>query len=289
MIIKNNHSDSTRWNEINLRNDDIIILTYIRSGTALAQEIIRYLIFGFKEGVPVAHSSPWVDFIAEPIDKITNRLENQNHRRFMKTHLPFNALPYSENVKYLFIGRDGRDIARSCHNHYINLTDEFLNFINSFPQNYGNEITRSDDDIKKYILSWIINDGKPLWSFQENIKSIWNVKHLPNVKLMHYNNLNQNLENSIYEIADFIEIDVNQSIVKEIAKLCQFSYMREHSLKTVPLEGRIWKDKEKNYFFKGKIGEGKNFLTTTENLLYEKLIEKRLGYKCAKWLKTGQF
>ncbi|MFT4304825.1 MAG: sulfotransferase domain-containing protein [Candidatus Woesearchaeota archaeon] len=287
MIIKNNHSDSSRLNYIKLRKNDIFILTYIRSGTALAQEIIRYLIFGFKQDVPVAHISPWVDFIAEPIDEIANRLENQNHRRFMKTHLPFNALPYSENVKYLFIGRDGRDIARSAHNHYINLTDEFLNYINSLPQNYGNEIRRPDNNLREYILSWIINDGKPLWSFQENIKSIWNVKHLPNVKLMHYNNLNQNLEKSINEIAEFIEIDVNQSTIKEIAKRCHFSYMKKHSLKTVPLEGIIWKDKEKNYFFKGKIGEGKKYLTPTENLLYEKLMEERLGYKCANWLKTG--
>jgi hypothetical protein len=43
-------------------------------------------------------------------------VEAQTHRRFLKTHLPVDALRFSPKAKYLYIGHDGRDVVRSMYN-----------------------------------------------------------------------------------------------------------------------------------------------------------------------------
>ena len=47
-------------------------------------------------------------------------IEAQTHRRFLKTHLPVDALGLSPKVKYIYIGRDGRDVVWSIYNHHAN-------------------------------------------------------------------------------------------------------------------------------------------------------------------------
>ena len=38
------------------------------------------------------------------------RLENQTHRRFIKTHLPLDGIVYHPQIKYIVVGRDPRDV-----------------------------------------------------------------------------------------------------------------------------------------------------------------------------------
>jgi len=44
-------------------------------------------------------------------------LEAQTHRRFIKTHLPMDALPVYDQVRYIHTARDGRDACMSYMNH----------------------------------------------------------------------------------------------------------------------------------------------------------------------------
>ena len=45
-------------------------------------------------------------------------IEAQEHQRFLKSHLPFDALPYDPAVRYVYVGRDTRDVFMSAFNHY---------------------------------------------------------------------------------------------------------------------------------------------------------------------------
>ena len=53
--------------------------------------------------------------------KCIGTLEAQQHRRFIKSHLPLDGLPFFPQVKYIVVGRDARDVAMSLWNHYAEI------------------------------------------------------------------------------------------------------------------------------------------------------------------------
>ena len=109
----NHHFDSTIWNDFAFRDDDIIISTYAKSGTTWVQQIVSQLIFNGQAGLPVAEMSPWLDLRVPPKQIKLAEVEKQTHRRFLKTHLPVDALVFSPKARYIYIGRDGRDVVWS--------------------------------------------------------------------------------------------------------------------------------------------------------------------------------
>ena len=92
--LQNHHFDSTIWDSFKFHADDIIITTYAKSGTTWMQQIVAQLIFGGAENIHVHELSPWVDLRIIPPEMIAG-LDNQTHRRFVKTHLPVDALVFS--------------------------------------------------------------------------------------------------------------------------------------------------------------------------------------------------
>ncbi len=58
--------DSTVWNDLEFRDDDIVIATYAKSGNTWLQQIISQLIFVGAEGIGVTEMSPWVDLRVPP-------------------------------------------------------------------------------------------------------------------------------------------------------------------------------------------------------------------------------
>src|SRR6478672_10532435 len=95
------HFDSTVWNDFRFRNDDIVIATFGKSGTTWMQQIAGQLIFKGDENIAVTQLSPWLDLRIPPKEVKVAALEAQTHRRFIKTHLPVDALVFNPEVKYI--------------------------------------------------------------------------------------------------------------------------------------------------------------------------------------------
>ena len=155
----NHHFDSTIWNDFPFRNDDIVISTYAKSGTTWLQQIIAQLLFPGCEGMEVAEMSPWMDLRIPPKEVKLPEVEAQTHRRFMKTHLPVDALVYSPLAKYIYIGRDGRDVVWSMYNHHANANDIWYGALNDTPGRVGPPIEKPVDDVRLYFQEWLENDG----------------------------------------------------------------------------------------------------------------------------------
>src|SRR5262245_5033872 len=131
--LHNHHFDSTVWNGFKFRDDDIVIATYAKSGTTWVQQIVAQLISGGAEDIDVPGMSFWLDLRVPPKAEKLAAVEAQTHRRFIKTHLPVDALVFSPQAKYLYIGRDGRDVVWSLYNHHANANDTYYQWINDTP------------------------------------------------------------------------------------------------------------------------------------------------------------
>ena len=142
--------DSTRWNDFRYRDDDIVIVTWGKSGTTWTQQIVGQLVLGAPDGISAIEDSPWLDMRLFPLDEILAKLEAQDHRRFIKTHLPRDALAVSDKAKYICVGRDARDIVWSAYNHQAGFTQEALDAFNNLPDLGGPPLIHPPCDIHEY-------------------------------------------------------------------------------------------------------------------------------------------
>jgi len=285
--IHNNHMDSTIWNDFKFRDDDIIIATYAKSGTTWMQQIISQLIFDGEEGLPVAEMSPWLDFRLPAKEIKIEALEAQTHRRFIKTHLPVDAFVFNPVVKHLYIARDGRDVLWSMHNHQINMTPEMMEALNTAPNLVGPPLEPCSDDPCQLFLEWLDDGPFPPWSFWENIKTWWEIRDLPNVMLLHFNDLKADLAGEMARIATFLEIDVAQSRWPVMIEHCSFDYMKKNSEAVVPLAGAPWKGGSKTFINKGSNGRWRDSLTAEDCEKYERRAREELSADCVGWLAEG--
>lgn len=285
--LHNHHMNSTVWNDFAFRDDDIVIGTYAKSGTTWTQQIVSQLIFGGAEGVEVSTISPWLDMRILPREQVNAMLAAQTHRRFIKTHLPLDALVFSPTAKYIYIARDGRDVAWSAHNHFAHVKDEFYAALNDKPGRVGPPMPRLPADVHQFFLEWLEHDGAPLWSFWENIRTWWEWRHLPNVMLLHFADLKADPERKIREIAAFLEIDVAEALWPTILDHCSFEYMKRNAEQVVPLGGSPWEGGAGTFIHKGTNGRWRDVLTADDNRRYREFALEQLGAECARWLEKG--
>lgn len=279
--------DSTIWNKFNFRADDIVIATYPKSGTTWMQQIVSQILFDGQEGLDVAAMSPRLDSRISSTEDALANYESQNHRRFIKTHLPVYALPISPQAKYIYVARDGRDVLWSLHNYHSLANDAFYEQVNNTPGRVGSAIAPPTTDIQEYFQQWLENDGHPFWPYWEHVRGFWDIQNLPNVKLVHYNNLKDDLIGQIAEIAQFIGKPLPSATLSTIAEHCSFEYMKNNAEKIIPLHGSLWDPDGNAFINKGTNGRWQNVLSAEDVAAYESMALQKLGQECANWLKTG--
>jgi aryl sulfotransferase len=285
--IHNHHMDSTVWNDFRFRPDDIVIATYAKSGTTWVQQIVGQLVFAGREDVDVAELSPWVDLRVPPKEIKLAKLEAQESRRFIKTHLPVDALVFSPEAKYLYIGRDGRDVVWSLYNHHARANETWYGALNDTPGRVGPPLPRPPDSVPQYFREWLDGDGYPFWPFWENVGSWWAVRDLPNVMMLHFADLKRDLPGGIRRIAGFLDIELDDAGLELVARHCSFAYMKEHAERTAPLGGVLWEGGARTFIHKGTNGRWHDVLSAEDSERYEAMAMERLGPACASWLARG--
>lgn len=286
--IHNHHFDSTIWNDFAFRDDDIVIATYAKSGTTWMQQIVSQLLFDGREDLPVAHMSPWLDLRVPPKAVKLPEVEAQTHRRFIKTHLPVDALVFSPRAKYIYIGRDGRDVIWSMHNHHLNANQGWYDALNNTPGRVGPPIEPPPEDPVEYFTTWLREDGFPLWPFWENISSWWAIRDLPNVLFVHFADLKRDMPGEIKRIAAFLDIVPNSETWDDILEHCSFDYMKRNATASVPLGGAFWDGGAKTFIHKGVNGRWVEHLDPALSKEYEDRAVSELGEDAARWLARGR-
>jgi aryl sulfotransferase len=298
---QNHFLDSRRWQHYRPRPDDIVISTSIKSGTTWMQEIVRQLIFAGQPAVPerdemaLGQASPWLDWRLSPLDAVVGAMEAQQHRRFMKSHLPLDGLPFFFQVKYIIVGRDARDVAMSLWNHYAEFVDTVFEKTNSYPERVGDPFPLPPPDIHTFWQDWISrgwfpweSEGYPFWGNLHHTQSWWAYRDLPNILFVHYHDLKTDLAGEVRRIADFLAIPLVDDALPPVLEAVSLAAMRER-------EGRLdegmqlsWKEGAKTFFFKGTNGRWRDVLAPEEVALYEEKAEKVLTPECRSWLEQGK-
>jgi aryl sulfotransferase len=293
---QNHHLDSTRWQLYRPREDDIVISTSFKSGTTWMQAIVLQLVFLGKEAPLVLHEvSPWIDVRWRPVQDIIGQIDAQQHRRFLKTHLALDGLPFYPQVKYIVVGRDARDVFMSLWNHYSNYTESLYARLNDTPGRVGDPLPPCPRDVHEFWHQWITRgwfeweeEGYPFWGNMHHTKTWWEFRHLDNILFVHFNDLLADLEAEIRRIADFLDIKVSNKAMPDVANAVSFSTMKAIADKMNPGAWKVWKNGGQTFFFKGTNGRWKGVLSESELDLYRSTLARVFPPDCAHWLEQGR-
>lgn len=286
-IVRNHMLDSTRWLAFRFRPGDIVTGTWAKSGTTWLQQIVGQLIFGGVDDLAVQDIGHWIDHRLLPADTMLAQLEAQTHRRFVKTHLPADAVPLAAEARYLYIGRDGRDVVWSWYNHHRHLKPRVLARINDTPGRVGPPLEPAIDDVRQYFIDWLERDGHPLWPFWSHVKSWWDVRQLPNVRLVHFDDLKRDLPGEIRRIAAFLDIEIDEDRFEPIVSRCTFDYMKAHASALSSGLDDAFEGGAATFMNRGTNGRWRDQLTAADIARYEQMAIDELGAECARWLATG--
>lgn len=278
--------DSTRWDHFRFRDDDIVIGTWAKSGTTWMQQIISQLVSQGDNADLAFAASPWLDLRVMPIDEVLSQLEAQQHRRFVKTHLPVDALVFSPQAKYIYIARDTRDVVWSMHHHHLHFTPQAYEMFNNTPGRVGPPLLPPTEDIRAYYHEFLDTDAGQFWPFWSNVQSWWDIRGLPNVLLVHFNNLRADTQAEISRIADFLGISVNAASWPQILEHCSLAYMKQQAAQSEQMQA-VFKGGGSSFINKGTNERWREVLSIAEVQKADEVAARNLSADCAHWLKTG--
>jgi aryl sulfotransferase len=275
--------DGTRWASYNHRPGDIFVCASPKCGTTWMQTIAASLLWpdGIFPGV-VMEMGPWFDGLIYDFAELSARLEAQSHRRFIKTHTPADGIPIFDTASYIVVARDGRDAFVSFVNHRKNLRDDLIERLNTDAMAQSvDPVVKFRGDIHGFFERWI-TDAPPL----RYLASWWDLRDEPNVLLVHYNDLQADLEGEMRRVAGFLDIDIPAALWPEVVERCTFERMREEAEKIGDFQ-RLFEGGAESFLFKGANGRWRGVLTEGELQRYQDRVQELLAQEAANWLEHG--
>ncbi len=293
--VKDRVRDSRHWDRYTPRPGDVIVATAPKVGTTWTQRIVSLLVFQSAAPVPIMSTHPWVDCRYQmPIDVMIGMLEAQTHRRAMKSHLPFDALPIYDEVKYIHVARGGLDACFSFHNHFVNFTPQAIGGIERIAQLDGDTggFPPPPEDPRDFFLSWLDladHDVMPVANaFFDIERSYWNERGRQNLLLVHYNDLKADLSGEMKRIAAFLGIETPAALWPQLVEAATFESMKTQGTALLPGIEMAVKGGHQTFLNKGTNGRWKDVLTPDDIAAYRTRAAQELPPALNDWLENGR-
>ncbi|XP_048411134.1 sulfotransferase 2B1 [Stegostoma tigrinum] len=232
-----------------VRDDDVFIVTYPKSGTTWMQEILP-LIYSNGDLTPVQTIPNWqrVPWLEQKTGK--SLLEDRPSPRLITTHLTYHLMPKSFNTskaKVVYVTRNPKDALVSSF-HYHNLAT-FLDNPGTF-----------EEFIQKFLAGNVM-----FGSWFDHIKSWWPRKDQDNILFITYEDLLQDMRSVLLKLGEFLGKQLSDDAIETIVAQTKFSNMRQNKMSNYSFVPKELMDQEKtNFLRKGISGDWKNHFTTAQ-------------------------
>ena len=291
-------TDSRRWADYKPRPGDIVIATAPKCGTTWTQQIVSLLVFRSAAPKDIQNTSPWIDFRLPPIERMMEFIEAQTHRRFLKSHLPFDALPIYDEVRYIHVARCGLDAFMSWHNHTSHYSDTVIELQGKAgleDETIARPLPRPLALPRDQFPIWMTEgpqarlvDDSPASHYFDIERSWWRERGRANVLLVHYNDLKADLNGEMRRIAAFLDIGTPEALWPELVEAAGFDFMREHGATIVPRAAQSWDIGHKRFIHQGTNGRWRGALGEAQVAQFDEREARELGPELRRWLRGGR-
>jgi aryl sulfotransferase len=290
--------DSARWLGFGYRDGDIVLSTRSKTGTTWMQMICALLVFGRPDlPAPLGELSPWLDHLIRPAEDLYALLAAQRHRRFIKTHSPLDGIPLDQRATYIVTGRHPLDTAVSLYHQGDNIDRAKVRELTGAPEPAAP--ARPRKPLHDWLLAYITGDAAP-WVARthprENLDSLpglmwhlsdaWARRTEPNVLLVRYENLSEDLGGQMRLIAARLGIAVPEEAWPGLVRAATFEQMKAGSARLVPSPGILLSSDA--FFRRGRSGAGRELLSDEEMAIYHARVAELAPPDLLAWLHGGR-
>ena len=242
---------------------DIVVCTFGKSGTNWALQIVTQTAwYGEAEFNHIHDIVPWAEaqmlpYIVE-LDKPTYE-QSPAGLRALKTHFESEYVPYAESSKYITVIRDPKDVLLSAWFFIRNLMPVIRDL-------------NIDDFIDMFL------EGATIFgSWSRHTAGYWNWRDRPNVLILFYSEMIQDLAESVRRISHHMSVNLTEEQFSKVVYKSGFAYMQEHDKKFAPNIPGLTRNSRKPIMVRaGKTGSARDVLNSEQQNRIDQTIMEQL-------------
>ena len=199
---------------------DVLVCVYGKSGTNWMLQMVTQIAHrGQAEFEHIHDIVPWPEapgiYRTAPLKRPTWE-SAPTGKRAIKTHLESDYIPYNAAARYLVCIRDPKDALLSGFHFNAGI----------FP---GMEKMPMEDWVDMFIA------GKSVYgSWSAQVASCWSWRDRPNVLVVYFEELKQDLIRHVGRVAEFMDVALDRRELELVVQKCDFSYMKTLNEKFTP-------------------------------------------------------
>lgn len=248
--------------DFEIRDDDVFIVTYPKSGTIWTQQILSLIFFeGHRnrtEDIVTLDRAPFFEYNNHNLDftKIPSP-------RLFSSHLPYYLAPKglkNKKAKILYIYRNPKDVLVS-----------FYHF-----SNWVARLTPSET-IEQYMEMFL--DGQVVGSrWFDHIKGWYEHRHDFNIQFMSYEDMKKDLRSAVLNICRFLKKELSEEDVDIVVKQSTFQNMKSDPQANYQniMKNEIGIRNDGHFLRKGTTGDWKHHLTVEQNERFDRIFQREM-------------
>ncbi|XP_039995207.1 sulfotransferase 6B1 [Xiphias gladius] len=238
--------------DIEAREDDIMLVAYPKCGFNWMVGAVRKIIAEATGMKTESRMPPLIEFFGPDVLKVVDQTPSP---RFLGTHLHPDNIPtsfYAKKTKMLVIFRNPKDTLVS-----------FYHFSNNNP------VLPSGQSWESFYSHFLSGDV-PWGSYFDHALAWEKRMDDPNVLIVTYEELKQDLSEGIRRISGFFGFSLTEAQVQQVAEESTFAAMKESSANSHGTMGNV-------IFRKGEVGDWRNHFTPEQSQEMDEAFNKHLA------------